>query len=304
VQRKIRVSLFWSVPAAFLFPTWALANSPMSPIFPALFYVPAILLLLLAVPLAALVIVLRTRWREIGSPNSQKTILHESDFRSIWDIAHLWAGYSRSEDKTELPEPVLDKMQKLIWAFTRKKISLRTRSGNRVPSDDIQLLFFNLNKPRVQLLDMLVQQRFDEAILGSLFVMRSEVLKWCEEDFLTPPTIWAAGAKTGGGAEEQKVVVARHKEEAIDKQLCQAIARTLWDIDSQIHPAHMIKHKAIRRYGNAAAYKDEETIRGWVAEVDPLKAQRKPGRPPAVPYVLDLENGGLNKDWRRDLDAK
>ncbi|MEK7153684.1 MAG: hypothetical protein AAB834_07055, partial [Patescibacteria group bacterium] len=82
--------------------------------------------------------------------------------------------------------------------------------------------------------------------------------------------------------------MARHRDEAIDKQLCQAIARTLWDIDPQVHPAHMIKHKAIRRYGNAATYKDDETIRSWIAEVDPLKGQRKAGRPPTVPYVLDL----------------
>jgi hypothetical protein len=304
VQQKIHVSLFWSVTAAVLFPTGALAGSPMSPIPPALYYVPAIFLLLLTVPLAALVIVLRIRWREIGSPDSQKTMLHESDFRSIWDIAHLWAGYSRSEDKTELPEPILDKLQKLIWAFARKKISLRTRSGNRVPSDDIQLLFFNLNKPRVQLLDMLFQQRFDEAILDSLFVMRSEVLKWCEEDFLTPPAIWVTGAKTGSGAEEQKVVVGRHREEAMDRLLCQAIARTLWDIDAQVHPAHMIKHKAIQKYGNAGQYDDDDTIRSWIVEVDPLRRERKPGRPPSVRYILDLENGGLSKEWLAGLNSK
>jgi hypothetical protein len=300
----MRVSLLCSGTAAVLLSTGALADSGIPAIFSAVVYILAGLLLLLAIAVAALVFVVRTRWREIGTPNSQKTMLHESDFRSIWDIAHLWAGQSRGEHDTELPEPVLDKVQKLIWAFTRKKISLRTRSGFRVPSDDHYVFFFNFNKPRVQLVEMLVQQRFDEAILDSLFVMRSEVLKWCEDDFLPPPAIWAGGAKNGGGAEEQKAVVATHRDEAIDKQLCQAIARTLWDIDPQVPIAHMVKHKAIRPYGNASMYKDEDTVRSWIGEVDPLKGQRKAGRPPTVPYLIDLKNGGLNKDALRDFIAK
>jgi hypothetical protein len=304
VQRKIRVFLFWSVIAAIFFPTGAFANSPMPPFPLVLLYVPAILLLLLAMSVTALVIWVRIRWREIGTPSSKKTMLHESDFKSVWDIAHLWAGYARGADGTELSEPVLDKLQKLIWAFARKQISLRTRSGNRVPNEAMYLFLFDLNKPRAQLFEMRAQQRYDEAMLDSLFVMRSEVLKWCKEDDLTPPAIWAPGAKTAGGAEGQNVVVGRHREEAIDKQRCQAIAQALWDIDPQIHPAHMINHKAIQKYGNAGQYEDPDTIRSWIVEVDPLRRERKPGRPPSVRYILDLDNGGLSKDWLAALNNK
>jgi hypothetical protein len=173
-----------------------------------------------------------------------------------------------------------------------------------VASDDVRLLAFSLDSPRSKLLEMVVQGRFEQTILDSLFVTRSEVLRWCEEDFLTPPAIWAPGAKTTGGAEVQKVAVGRHREEAIDKLLCQAIARTLWDIDPQIPPAHMIKHKAILKYGNAGLYEDDDTIRGWIVEFDPQRRERKPGRPPSVRYILDLENGGLNKDWLASLSEK
>lgn len=300
----MRVSLFWLVTVAIFLPTCAFAASAMPSIPLAVFYAPAVLLVLLVVALIALVVWIRLRWREIGAPSSQKTMLYESDFRSVWDIAQLWAGYARGANGTELPEPVLDKLQKLIWAFARKQISLRTRTGKWVPDEPMYLVLLDLNKPRAQLLEMLAQQRFDEAILDSLFVTRSEVLKWCEEDFLTPPAIWAPAAGTGGVVEAQKVAVGRHREEAIDKQLCQAIARTLWDIDPQIPPAHMIKHKAIQRYGNAAQYEDDDTIRGWIVEFDPLRKERKPGRPPSVRYILDLENGGLNKDWLASLSQK
>ncbi len=303
-RKKMRISLLGPVTAAILYPTWVFANAPMSPIPQFLFYVPAIFVLLLAVPIAAVVIIVKMRWREISAPASQKSMLHESDFRSIWDIAHLWAGYPRGGQESEVPEPVLDKLQKLIWAFAKKKISLRTRSAHLVPSDDVRLLAFSLDSPRSKLLEMVVQRRFEGQILDSMFVTRSEVLRWCEDDFLTPPAIWAPGAKTGGGAEAQKVIVGRHREEAIDKQLCQAIARTLWDIDPQIHPAHMINHKAIQKYGNAGQYEDDDTIRGWIVEVDPLRGERKPGRPPSVRYILDLDNGGLSKDWLATLTGK
>ncbi len=262
------------------------------------------LFLLLCIALATIVVFLRIRWREIGTPNPPKIMLHERDFRSVWDIAHLWTDQLRNENNAELPEHVADKVQKLIWAFVQKKITLRTRSAIRVPSDPLYWFVFSMNKPRAQLMEMLVQRRFSRAMLDSLFVMRSEVLKWCEDDYLTPPSIWAVGSKNGNGAEIAKAVIGKHRDEAIDKQLCQAIARTLWDIDPQVHPAHLFKHKAIQRYGNAKTYKDDETIRSWIAEVDPLKGQRKGGRPPVVPYILDLENGGLNKDSIKDLIIK
>ena len=57
-------------------------------------------------------------------------MLHSNDFRTIWELAHLWAG--SAPDKTDpqnLPDAVVDKLQKLIWAFMRNKIGLRYKNG-------------------------------------------------------------------------------------------------------------------------------------------------------------------------------
>lgn len=43
-------------------------------------------------------------------------MLHKNDFRSIWELAHLWAEQDPAiTDPENLPEAVTDKLQKLIW---------------------------------------------------------------------------------------------------------------------------------------------------------------------------------------------
>jgi hypothetical protein len=64
-------------------------------------------------------------------------------------------------------------------------------------------------------------------------------------------------------------------------------------MDPNIHPAHMAQARAIRLYGNGKLYKDENTVKGWISDVDPRKGQRKTGRPENIPYRIDLETGGL-----------
>ena len=224
-------------------------------------------------------------------------MLHRNDFRSIWELSHVWAGCPLSSNSGGSPDAaVVDKLQKIIWAFLRKKISLRRESGRLVPPDNVYLYVFNLNRTRTRLVESVVQERFDQEFLSGLFVMRSDVLKCCSEEFLDPPSLWGSNLSLQRDGQTDRVTAGRHRDDEVNKLLCQAIARTLWDLDPQIHPAHMLKHKAIRKYANGALYKDDETIRGWIFEVDPLRKERKTGRPPAVRYLIDIENGGLNPD--------
>ena len=224
-------------------------------------------------------------------------MLHPNDFRSIWELAHLWAGTAPEKtDPDNLPDAVIDKLQKLMWAFLRNKIGLRRKSGVKVVQENLFILLFNLNRTRVRLANDVRSRQFGKDLLDSLFVMRSEVLKWCADEFLTPPGIWAADMVLTSGGDVPKLVSGRHRDDEINKQICQGIARALWEIDPQIHPAHMAKHRAILKYGNGGIYKDEDTVRGWINDVDPLKKERKTGRPPSVRYLLDIEKGGLSGD--------
>ena len=51
----------------------------------------------------------------------------------------------------------------------------------------------------------------------------------------------------------------------------------------------MVRSKAIQQFGNGALYKDEDTVRGYIAELDPLKKTRKSGRAPQPHYLIDLK---------------
>ncbi len=224
--------------------------------------------------------------------------LPRNDFRSIWEIAHVWEGFNPEQtDPENPPEPVADKLQKLIWGYLNAQLSLRYTRGWRVLPDSMFLFFFNLNRTRVHLGEIAVGEKpYDKVFLSGLFVRRGQFLRWCEKEYLTPPKIWAPAVSPADSM--GRPAVGKHHNEANDKQSCQAIARTLWDIDARIHPAHMAKSKAVLQYGNGAHYKGENTVKGWVGEVDPLRKERKPGRPPvdASEYLIHLETGALRQD--------
>ncbi|SOD17750.1 hypothetical protein [Nitrosomonas ureae] len=80
----------------------------------------------------------------------------------------------------------------------------------------------------------------------------------------------------------------RPANEIEDRIRCQAIASTLWEFDSDIHPNHIARSKILQRIGNGAQY-DLSTITEWIADLDPQKDYRKPGRPPKPEDSIKLE---------------
>lgn len=223
--------------------------------------------------------------------------LESKDFLTIWDIAHRWAGYDADATEPQsLPEDAKYWIHKVVFGYFSKDLVLRRKNGKRVLDEDIYLLLvFNVTPWRSRLWECLTRDVFDKDFLNSLYVMRSQIITWCAKEHIDPPAFWTAlrpEAEPAG----KPTINNRRKDEEIDRLVCQAIARSYWDIDPQIHPAHMAKAKAIRLYGNGKQYKDPDTVKGWILEVDPLKDQRKIGRPPEIPYLIDLETGGLRKD--------
>lgn len=70
----------------------------------------------------------------------------------------------------------------------------------------------------------------------------------------------------------------RPNSSLFDQSLCQAIAKTLWDIYPNMTIAAMTEHPAIQKYGNGALYKGKNTLRDWLSPVAPDHV-KKPGRP-------------------------
>jgi hypothetical protein len=63
-----------------------------------------------------------------------------------------------------------------------------------------------------------------------------------------------------------------------DQSLCQAIAKTLWDVFPNMTIEAMTKQASILKYGNGAIYKGKNTLRDWLSPVAPENV-KKPGRP-------------------------
>lgn len=79
--------------------------------------------------------------------------------------------------------------------------------------------------------------------------------------------------------EAKKEDAVKLRENQLHKKLCQAIARTLWDIDPKMTITNMTKHHAIQEYGSGKYYNAEKTLHRWLSEVDPRDKAKKTGRP-------------------------
>ncbi len=230
-------------------------------------------------------------------------MLDSEEFKSIWDIAFFWEGLQPpQDDPSHLPDGVVRKIEKLIWAFRECQLTLRDPSGQAV-YDEKEHLFeiVFLNRTRKLLKKCYKLKSYPKAALDNKFIKRVDLLKWCTEDFTNLPEFWVNGnLKSPSETSQTKQPIGRHINQELDKQLCQSIAQTLWDIDPNIHPAHMAKSWAIVKYGNGRQYKrkdgDYETIKKWIKEVDPKRGQRGDGCPPNISYLIDLESGRLAED--------
>src|SRR3569832_1946362 len=124
-------------------------------------------------------------------------MLNLLDFKSIWEIAHLWEGLDPAvaDSETPLPEEVIDKTQKLIWGFLRKQFHLRTPSGRKVFQDVELFLFFNVCRTWLRLIKFLEQSVYPILELDQLFIFRKKKKKKNEDEYLDPPAFWQPSLK-------------------------------------------------------------------------------------------------------------
>lgn len=78
------------------------------------------------------------------------------------------------------------------------------------------------------------------------------------------------------GIEESVEVINQKMQEKIDKEVCQGIARTLWDIYPKMEIEAMVDEKAIQIYGSGRLHSRDTTLRRWLSEVDPREVKRGP----------------------------
>lgn len=221
--------------------------------------------------------------------------LEGKDYLSIWEVAHRWAEFDPdSTDPNNLPEEIRYFIHKMIEGYLGEELKLRKSNGYRAVRDPLTFLIWNLNPYLNYLWSCLNEDDFNKRKLSGFYVRRREILNLCKLEEIDPPAFWVKQRQPETITKAN--VTNRPKDEETDRILCQAIAATLWTIDPNIHPTHLAKSKVIQRFGQGRSYKDLNTIKKWIAEVDPLKNQRKPGRPPDISYKIELEIDSLLLD--------
>ncbi len=210
------------------------------------------------------------------------------DYQTIWQLAHNWAKADPSEsDESALSPELRMHIHRLLEASDRQEISVQT-SQRKILIDDS---FFALVADLTHIIKYKIHLRggkVNRTYLNSLYVKRNEVIDWCTKIYVNPPPCWTQKQLPDEQVISKEIKNYRPKDETEDRIRCQAIACALWELDSAIHPKHLARSEIMRRFGNGRQY-SEDTVRNWITEVDPQKDRRKSGRPPDIPYKIDLK---------------
>lgn len=219
-------------------------------------------------------------------------ILEGIEFDTIWRVAHKWANQDPNANNIESLHPLVnERLQRIVRAAVFRKISLR--NSNNMPVLDFWIVINMILERKLfwGLRACYFYQKFDKTLLDSVYVSRAEVLRWCESEYLSPPQFWLEDNLISKIPEKSKDSPASKRDKA--EAAWRAYAQALWMIDQRIHPRHIADSIAFRKLENVKDYKPD-TVRDWIADLDPLKADRD-GRPPEIEYYIDLETGGLNE---------
>jgi hypothetical protein len=236
---------------------------------------------------------------------------------SIWEIAHRWSGLDPDDFRLKLSFLVKDYSKLMLDAVLNGHLyceSLvlfkRPNGSNADPKFFIRTHLDEINA-------CLHHGRYDRKLLKWAHIPRHDFKEWCErmciplpdfwfplgwkDHFVMPEfgtrAFWASHVEPDepGGVgvrfeipdiQEWDASEPALSEDIIQplrinqkSKLCaQQIAITIWKELPDRSIAEMARDEIIRKYSGAAHY-NEDTIKGWLAEIAPVTIKGKRGRP-------------------------
>jgi hypothetical protein len=100
-------------------------------------------------------------------------------------------------------------------------------------------------------------------------VIPSKFIKWLHDNRYAMPYEFKAYI----GEEDEVKTLTIREQDLICKNMCQAIAKTLWDINANLTIKDIREHKAIQQYGDGKLFDLETTLHRWISDVDPRKVK-------------------------------
>lgn len=215
-------------------------------------------------------------------------------YLSVWEICHRWHGFNpNNADPENLPFEIQDSLRFLSRLILAGSIPLLDEVFTTKPEaqsmNRYDLLMFETPEIPKAYEECVFHRKYDKSILDAYLINQADLFRCCVMNDLPYPDFWfddnlasTVGASTvfkEGGKEQREVAKQAARQSVLDKELCQSIAKTLWDIYPNIRIAEMTRHKSIQQYGNGRLYKGKHTLQDWLSEVAPPHIKNRPGRP-------------------------
>jgi len=239
------------------------------------------------------------------------------DVLSVWEIAHRWHDVDpNTTDPKALPLEVQDTLRLIARKMAYHELRTCSHKGitNTIQTDlmrfdefeslledtmsendksdsyenyvdDMERRYEAHNKIIEGFESCYAHRQYDKNKLDSTFTLNHELGEFCKEENIPLPKFWFPDGMPDNEVKPQHSESKKLRANQIDKTVCQAVAKTLWDIDPSITIASMISHRAIQDYAGGTLYV-KKTLRKWLSEVDPRDPKKKIGRP-KKPTITD-----------------
>lgn len=219
-------------------------------------------------------------------------------YLSIWEIAHRWRDVNPDKsDPADLPMNVQDTIRYICHAVLAGDLALfgqvvmTSNENNNDSGSRSDIRQFHVDEIPAQLEDCLYR-KYDKNVLNAYFIEGENLSFYCIHDqcrdgnsHVDYPSCWShlmIGTTLGEDEpdvyEPPQIQVQPLRPSQTDKLVCQAIAKTLWDIHPKMTITAMKKQRAILIHGNGKLYQGKNTLRDWLSEIAPEDV-KKPGRP-------------------------
>lgn len=206
--------------------------------------------------------------------------LDGSDYRTVWQLAHDWAGKdSESSNPESLSPEIKESIHRIIIAIKNKLISARSNTRVILGDDDFVSTVLDFHY-LVKLNACAQKDRFDKKLLNSLYVWRPEVIRWCQNDLLPIPPVWRtkleiefAGDSDADDEHWYKRLTPRKKSIVAALH----IAERIWQSDKTLLYEDVLNHEDMKKYNKPQIFPSLESFKEWARDIAPVEA-KKPGK--------------------------
>jgi hypothetical protein len=216
-------------------------------------------------------------------------VKNPQEFLSLWVIAHAWEDLDpQATDTSNIPQSIRERLDMLMLAFMREELSIRQINGYRLLGHRWIHIFLGLNKSFNRLANNLFRKHSLEIeFIDQLFVKRSELLRWCEKEYLEPPACWAPSSSfkaphvehvEDSNEEEDESWYDKLTQQRRERVACLEVAKFLWEQNPDLKYEQVRLHPAMKQAGLSHVF-NAKTFKKWARNVASEEAKRGGRRP-------------------------